>query len=146
MKKIVLVGPWGSSEEGENWSFKGEGKISKIIITHGECIDSIGFVSHDEDGNALHSSRFGGFGGDYTEVNLDVDVEELKCISGTIGWFDSRVVVTSLSFATDVNKFGPFGTENGTHFSLPISKATFAGFYGRASDYVHAIGVYLKPT
>nr|XP_043613897.1 mannose/glucose-specific lectin-like [Erigeron canadensis] len=145
MKKILLVGPWGSSSEGEHWSFKAEGKITKLIITHGECIDSIGFASQDDEGNTIHSHRFGGFGGDYAEVNIDVDVEELNCISGTIGWFDSRLVVTSIAFATAVNTFGPFGRENGTHFSVPISKASFAGFYGRSSDYLHAIGVYLKP-
>ncbi|CAI9296858.1 unnamed protein product [Lactuca saligna] len=144
MKKIALIGPWGGSD-GENWSFKAEGKITKIFINHGEVIDSIGFVSLDDDGNHLHSQRFGGYGGDYTEVHIDNDVEELNEISGTVGWFDGKIVVTSLSFATDVNKFGPFGRENGTHFSLPISKASFAGFYGRSSDYLHAIGVYLRP-
>ncbi|GJV54991.1 retrotransposon protein, putative, ty1-copia subclass [Tanacetum coccineum] len=30
----------------------------------------------------------------------------LKCISGTFGWFDSQLIVTSLAFSTDVNKFG----------------------------------------
>ncbi|KAI3779059.1 hypothetical protein L2E82_08517 [Cichorium intybus] len=145
MKKIALIGPWGGSD-GENWSFKAEGKITKIIISHGECIDSIGFASQDEDGNNLHSQPYGGFGGDYTEVHIDIDVEELNGISGTIGWFDGKIVVTSLAFTTNVNKFGPFGRENGTHFSLPISKASFAGFYGRSSDYLHAIGVYLRPT
>ncbi|PWA36959.1 jacalin-like lectin domain-containing protein [Artemisia annua] len=145
MKKILLVGPWGGSE-GENWSFKAEGKITKIFINHGECIDAIGFASQEDDSNVLHSQRFGDSGGDYAEVHIDIDVEELNCISGTTGWFDSKLVVTSLAFSTDVNKFGPFGRENGTHFSLPISKASFAGFYGRSSDYLHAIGVYLKPT
>lgn len=66
-KKIALIGPWGGSD-GENWSFKAEGKITKIFINHGEVIDSIGFVSLDDDGNHLHSQRFGGYGGDYTEV------------------------------------------------------------------------------
>ncbi|KAI7728126.1 hypothetical protein M8C21_011005 [Ambrosia artemisiifolia] len=144
MKKFALIGPWGSSD-GQQWSFKAEGKITKIIINHGACIDAIGFASQDDDGNVLHSPKFGGYGGDYTEVNIDIDVEELNCISGTIGWFDSKEVVTSLSFSTDVNKFGPFGTESGTHFSVPISKARFAGFYGRFSDYIDAIGVYLNP-
>lgn len=73
-------------------------------------------------------------------------MEELTCISGTIGWFDNKEVVTSLSFATDVNKFGPFGRENGRHFSLPIAKASFAGFFGTSSDYLHGIGAYLRPT
>ncbi|KAI3730646.1 hypothetical protein L1987_61818 [Smallanthus sonchifolius] len=145
MKKFALSGTWGSSD-GQNWSFKAHGKITKIIINHGECIDAIGFASQDDDGNIHHSPKFGGYGGDYTEVNIDIDVEELNCLSGTIGWFDSKLVVTSLSFSTGVNKFGPFGRENGTHFSVPISKARFAGFYGRCSDFVVAIGVYLNPT
>ncbi|KAJ0537721.1 putative jacalin-like lectin domain-containing protein [Helianthus annuus] len=144
-KKIALIGPWGSSD-GQHWSFKAEGKITKIIINHGEVIDAIGFASQDDEGNVLHSPKYGGYGGDYTEVNIDIDVEELNCMSGTIGWFDSKLVVTSLSFSTDVNKFGPFGVENGTHFSVPISKARFAGFFGRSSDYLDAIGVYLNPT
>ncbi|KAI3733867.1 hypothetical protein L6452_13325 [Arctium lappa] len=144
-KKLAVIGPWGSNSDGENWSFKAEGKITKILINHGDIIDSIGFASQDDDGNLLHSNRFGGFGGDPSEVNIDLDVEELNGIRGTIGYFDSQMVVTSLSFSTEVNKFGPFGRENGTHFSIPISKASFAGFYGRSGDYLHAIGVYIKP-
>lgn len=56
-----------------------------------------------------------------------------------------RMVVTSLSYSTDLHKFGPFGKENGNHLSLSVAKASFAGFFGRSSKYLDAIGVYLLP-
>lgn len=60
----MLVGPWGGLN-GENWSFKASGKIIKISISLGHCIDSISFTTQDDDGNVHRSKKFGGLGGDH---------------------------------------------------------------------------------
>ncbi|KAJ4828065.1 hypothetical protein Tsubulata_020839 [Turnera subulata] len=42
-------------------------------------------------------------------------------------------------------KYGPFGIQQGTHFSFPLAGGKVVGFHGRSSWHLDSIGVYLKP-
>lgn len=54
------------------------------------------------------------------------------------------VVVRSLCFYTNHTKYGPFGSNSGTSFSIPMEGGAIVGFHGRAGQFLDAIGVYAK--
>jgi len=53
-------------------------------------------------------------------------------------------LVRSLSFESNKKTYGPFGVEQGTYFSVPMTGAKIVGFHGRCGWYLDAIGVYMK--
>ncbi|KAL4573073.1 hypothetical protein LXL04_019866 [Taraxacum kok-saghyz] len=148
--KFIRVGTWGKQGEASpqnHWSFELEKnhKLVKITIDHGDLIYSLMFTT--KCGGVFHTSnKIGGWnGGDtVTEVNF-VNDEEIICIDGTVGNRDGNVVISSLSFKTDLGIHGPFGSPTETVFSLPWNKGSLVGFYGLAGYYIDSIGVYLKP-
>ena len=40
--------------------------------------------------------------------------------------------------------YGPYGSEQGTPFSVPMENGEIVGFHGFEGSYVIAIGVYVK--
>ncbi|CAN0906601.1 Jacalin-related lectin 3 [Linum grandiflorum] len=50
-------------------------------------------------------------------------------------------MVRSLTFETNKTKYGPYGVEQGTYFSLPTNGGKIVSFHGRGDWYVDAIGI-----
>ncbi|KAI3519911.1 hypothetical protein L1887_09131 [Cichorium endivia] len=152
-RRITRIGLLGSSTGGSPWSLQLDShqKLRKITIDHEDWIYSIGFTTEDFSGSLDSSQHHGGgggrSGGRISEVNFDVN-EELTGILGTVGVTTGRyanyIVISSLCFITTKNKYGPFGKETGTHFSVSWDVGSFAGFYGRAGFYLDGLGCYLK--
>ncbi|KAK2652609.1 hypothetical protein Ddye_012465 [Dipteronia dyeriana] len=140
----IKEGPWGGPG-GTIWSYEPNGGIVEIIIKHGSIIDSLSFKSAGANKEAESSSNFGGQGGSKTHISIDWPREYLMSISGTVGKFGTvESCVESLTFYTNWHTHGPFGSSKGTHFSLPVENRVIVGFYGRAHDYMDAIGVYQR--
>ncbi|KAF5784291.1 putative jacalin-like lectin domain-containing protein [Helianthus annuus] len=139
----VRVGPWGGSGGGP-WEFIPDGRISQISIRSGSVVDAIYFVFTDRSGNNYRSLHFGGPGGFLHEIPLPIG-EEIIRISGRYGVFDGTTVITSLTFKTNRNTYGQYGTDGGTDFSLPITKGRIIGFYGMHGSLLDNIGVILCP-
>ncbi|GLT33911.1 hypothetical protein SLA2020_084640 [Shorea laevis] len=140
----IKVGPWGG-EGGTNWSYHPKAEIIEIIIRSGWAIDCISFKCNDMN-SSEDSLRFGGDGGGEHKVSIDWPSEYLTCISGTFGQFFSvGVLLRSLRFQTNRNKYGPYGWEVGYRFTLPIEGGSIVGFHGRAGTYLDAIGFYIEP-
>lgn len=60
------MGPWGG-QQGEPWAYKPDGRLTEIIVRHGEAIDTLLFKSESCDGFPVeHSQKFGGRGGNRT--------------------------------------------------------------------------------
>lgn len=80
------------------------------------------------------------------QVKFDYPNEILTKIHGYYGSFNhlGPNLVRSLSFESNKKTYGPFGVEQGTYFSVPLTGAKIVGFHGRCGWYVDAIGVYLK--
>ncbi|KAA8518148.1 hypothetical protein F0562_015622 [Nyssa sinensis] len=147
LEGCISVGPWGGSS-GNEWHYKATSDITKIIITHGGAIDSILFKSDNDDGSMEYSNKFGGKGGSRTDkVDIDSPLEYLTGISGTYGSFKlfGPMAITSLEFQTNLTKYGPFGNQSGSIFSLPMEGGVIVGFHGRARQFLEAIGVYVRP-
>ncbi|KAK2652836.1 hypothetical protein Ddye_012692 [Dipteronia dyeriana] len=155
----IEVGPWGGLG-GTRWSYMPKGGIKEIIINHGVIIESLSFRSVCANKESESSSKFGGEGGkstlqmkkgrNKTQISIDWPEEYLTSISGTVknnnaeSYNNTESVVESLTFYTNWRTHGPFGSEKGTHFSLPFENRVILGFHGRAKEYMDAIGVYQK--
>lgn len=142
----IAAGPWGG-QSGYLWDDGVYSTVRQIVIATGAGIDSIQF-EYDKNGRSIWSDKHGGTGGIKTDkIKLDHPIEFLISISGHSGPLreGDPVVVRSLSFESNRQKYGPFGTEQGTPFSLPISGGKLVGFHGRSSWYLDAIGVYVMP-
>lgn len=66
-------------------------------------------------------------------------------ISGTVGTYDGCAVVMSISFVTNQNRYGPYGTNSGNHFSYDGKGGVIVGFRGNVDKFLSAIGVYVMP-
>ncbi|KAL7617013.1 hypothetical protein Lser_V15G03296 [Lactuca serriola] len=139
----VQVGPWGGNGGVNPWTFMPDGRIYKIRISAGACVDSIRFTYIDHDNVKHHSETYGGDGGGPYKFTLGDD-ENLIAISGTVGEFDSYTVIRSLSFVTNKKSHGPYGTNEGTGFSLRVSEGRFGGFSGNYGAYLDSLSVILN--
>ncbi|KAI3748736.1 hypothetical protein L6452_12021 [Arctium lappa] len=128
-------------------------KLRKITVDHKDWIYSMIFTTENFNGSLHSSKRYGGNsgynGGEISEINFVAD-EQITGILGTVGVSNGRhagfTVISSLSFVTNKKTDGPFGKENGTHFSVPWDVGSFAGIYGRGGLYLDGLGCYLKGT
>ncbi|KAF9663135.1 hypothetical protein SADUNF_Sadunf17G0006900 [Salix dunnii] len=75
-------------------------------------------------------------------IEIDGLSEHLTSISGTYGNYAIMVLITSLSFITNLTTYGPFGNATGTSFSIPIEGPVVIGFHGRGRHYLDAIGIH----
>ncbi|XP_009768640.1 putative late blight resistance protein homolog R1A-3 isoform X2 [Nicotiana sylvestris] len=142
----ILMEPRGGTG-GLQWNYMLKSPIKEILITHGDCIDSIMFRTVTEQGTTIDSPKFGGDGGRRDKVVIEATLlEYLTGIKGTFGLCGSHSVIKSLCFITNAKNYGPFGSEaGGTPFSLVIREGgAIVGFHGRCGAYLDAIGVYLQ--
>lgn len=80
------------------------------------------------------------------QIKLDYPNEYLTSIDGYYGSLNymGPIFIRSLSFETNKKIYGPYGVEQGTYFSLPVTGAKIVGFHGRYGWYLDSIGVHLR--
>ncbi|XP_011015046.1 PREDICTED: mannose/glucose-specific lectin-like isoform X3 [Populus euphratica] len=143
---IISLGPWGGLG-GDRWSYRASGGITEIVLRVEGNIKSISF----KDASGLVSGTFGGTGNDPNDRGKEKKIaiqwpsEHLKSISGTCGRCKGLLVITSLSFITNLTTYGPFGTAARETFSIPIADSTVVGFHGRCGYYLDALGIFVTP-
>ncbi|KAI3738652.1 hypothetical protein L2E82_28717 [Cichorium intybus] len=142
-EEYITCGPWGGWQ-GKDWIYIPEGFIKTITIAHGIVIDSIKFEV-ESSSDEIQRSFFGGNGGRADTIFIDSPNEYLTSISGTVGSFAGSDVVMSLRFQTNQKRYGPFGSDKGTHFSFDGKGGVIIGFHGRFGSFIDAIGIYLMP-
>ncbi|CAO2835858.1 unnamed protein product [Amaranthus hypochondriacus] len=149
---IESYGPYGSKlpnnfcmqlEDGE--------RITKIKLTHGWIMDSIGFVIA-KPGKDFANVNFGGVGGSQSEITLR-NGEYLIRISGTYGYDKGRKQdeIGSLKIHTNLCPagYGPYGlaldVETAYDFSSPhLIDGPIVGVFGRSNNHLESIGVLSK--
>ncbi|CAH1424393.1 unnamed protein product [Lactuca virosa] len=139
----IHVGPWGGNGGVKPWTFIPNGRISQICISASGCVDSIRFTYIDHQGIQKYSERYGGDGGSAHMVTF-IDDEHFIGITGTVGVYERYTVIKSLSFLTNKMNYGPYGTNQGTSFSLPVAKGSFRGFSGNYGAYIDSFSVILQ--
>lgn len=80
-------------------------------------------------------------------MKLGYPDEYLTSINGYYGKLNEwgPQLVRSLTLKSNKRTYGPFGVEEGTAFSFPMTGVKIVGFHGVAGWYLDAIGVHLKP-
>lgn len=80
------------------------------------------------------------------QIKLDYPNEFLTSVDGYYGSLNQfgPIFIRSLSFESNKKMYGPFGVEQGTYFSLPVTGAKIVGFHGRYGWHIDAIGVHLR--
>ena len=70
--------------------------------------------------------------------------EYIKEISGTFGRVGNmaNIVITSLRFLTNENNEYNSGCATGEAFKIQLHEGSILGFFGRAGDFLDAIGIY----
>jgi len=69
--------------------------------------------------------------------------EYIKEISGTFGRLGNMAnIVTSLRFLTNENNEYNSGCATGEAFKIQLHEGSILGFFGRAGDFLDAIGIY----
>ncbi|KAL4579591.1 hypothetical protein LXL04_015744 [Taraxacum kok-saghyz] len=138
----VEVGPWGGKGGYNPFSHRPEGRISEIRLRTGGCVDSIRITRTDASRTKHHSETYGGDGGSAHTITF-ADDEYLIGISGTVGTYVGITVITSLAFQTNKKTTEHYGTNQGTSFSLPVSKGHIVGFTGNYGDFLDSFGLIL---
>nr|WRQ20294.1 jacalin-related lectin 4-like [Citrullus colocynthis] len=141
------LGEYGG-EGGDPWdeSFR---IVKQLVINHGQWIDSIQMEYEDQNGELVWSKRHGGNGGSQSEIALESD-EHLVLVHGYYSdirkWGIAATVIRSLTLKTNKRIYGPFGIEDGTKFSFPLTGLKVVGFHGRSGLYLDAIGLSVQTT
>ncbi|KAF5202819.1 Jacalin-related lectin [Thalictrum thalictroides] len=149
--KPICLGPWGGAG-GSKWSTHNkigdEGKLAGIVINYGERIDAIMFKVVQNDGSKTYTKQFGvNYCIKTYKIDIDYPHEYFKSISGYYGRLNPNDPVTlrSLTFVTNVTKYGPIGPEDGAYFTLPMEGGVITGFHGKCGGQLDSIGVYIMP-
>lgn len=145
-KNFVSVGPWGG-QGGHKWDDGVYSTVRQVEVAHGAGIDSIK-VQYDRNGTPEWEEKHGGTGGAKVDtIRLDYPDEFLTSFHGTYGSLQEwgAIFVRSLTFRSNKRTYGPYGIEEGTFFSFPITQGKIVGFHGKCGWYLDAIGVHLEP-
>ncbi|KAL9237598.1 hypothetical protein vseg_012126 [Gypsophila vaccaria] len=145
-------GPYGTDSP-QNYSMilRQDESIKEVIVRHGFIVDAIGFVVADKSG-ATSTTIFGGSSGTETKISLQSG-EYVSHISGTYGKYtysESNAVVATLRVHTNLKPegYGPFGrgeyVQNPLSFSSTVGSSRVVGVFGRHSNYLDSVGVYLS--
>ncbi|KAJ4765566.1 Mannose-binding lectin superfamily protein [Rhynchospora pubera] len=68
---------------------------------------------------------------DAMSINLQIN-EYITNVRGHIAPWGNTLQVRSLTFATNLNTYGPYGTQEGVPFKLPAVGDRVVGFFARA--------------
>ncbi|XAR61711.1 hypothetical protein NMG60_11016212 [Bertholletia excelsa] len=143
-KRIITYGAWGGNG-GTMFDDGVHTGVKQILLSRNVGIVSIR-VQYDQDGEDIWGSKNGGTGGFKSErITFDYPYEILTHISGYYGpaMIMGPTVIRSLSFHTTKTKYGPFGEEQGQHFTTNLKEGKIVGFHGRKGLFLDAIGVHV---
>lgn len=141
-------GPWGGSG-GKHWDDGVFSTVTKVNVHTGndeKVVRAVKFKYMKRDGDSVWSLLHG-YSGTVNEIKLDYPSEEIVGIEGYHGAVQGRdgsEAITSITFHTNMRKYGPFGEEVGTYFSSTLYGGKVVGFSGRSGSYLNAIGVHME--
>ncbi|XP_027091225.1 uncharacterized protein [Coffea arabica] len=145
-KHSISVGPWGG-QDGYHWDDGVYSTVRQLVIAHGAGIDCIQ-IEYDRNGTSMWSEKHGGNGGaKIDKVRLDYPNEFLTSIHGFYGSLQEwgPIFIRSLTFESNKRSYGPYGIEQGTYFTFPMTQGKIVGFHGNCGWFLDAIGVHLEP-
>nr|CAD1819853.1 unnamed protein product [Ananas comosus var. bracteatus] len=127
-------GPWGGTG-GTPFDTKAAQQILGFEVWYDDCVTGIRF-KYQQDDEIKWSKVFGSTSGGRHDK-----VQTTNTITGIHGT-ESTEVVQSLSFVTSAGTYGPYGSKHGNPFD---ATGVIVGFFGRSSEQLDAIGVWIDP-
>ncbi|CAN6319698.1 unnamed protein product [Urochloa humidicola] len=146
MGGVVKIGPWGGEGGRDGDIPEGMPEPHRLEAITVPAVHAISFAYIDGQGRRHHVGPWGGNGGDPYVIRLEPS-EFVTEVSGTFAYIGTQPTdaVTSLTFVTNLSKYGPFGDVDGTPFSVPVRDGgSIVGLFGRDWGYIDAIGVYVR--
>ncbi|CAO2142316.1 unnamed protein product [Urochloa humidicola] len=146
---IARIGPWGGDGKVLHDIKEKPHHLQRVTIFSGTIINSLEYLYSDHNGQQHTAGPWGGCGGTGRKIHLEPE-EFIVKVSGTFHpcrWDRSiPSVVSSLTLATSTGKsHGPFGTELGAAFNVPVqSNSRIVGFFAHGENYIEAIGAYVR--
>nr|ASR74827.1 mannose-binding lectin [Morus alba var. multicaulis] len=146
--QTIAVGLWGGPG-GSAWDDGSYTGIREINLSRGDAIGAFSVI-YDLNGQPFTGPTHPGNEPTFKTVKITLDFpnEFLVSVSGYTGVLPrlatGKDVIRSLTFKTNKKTYGPYGTEEGTPFSLPIENGLIVGFKGRSGYVVDAIGFHLS--
>lgn len=139
-------GPWGGNGGRARDIKVAPQSLESVTIRSGSVVDSLAFSFKDGNGRHHTAGPWGSDGGSGKTIKLG-PTEFVTEVSGTFGSFGALSnVLTSLTLVTNCGSYGPFGKRQGSPFKTTMqSNSSIVGFFGRAGQFVDAIGVYVLP-
>ncbi|KAK8960958.1 hypothetical protein KSP40_PGU015189 [Platanthera guangdongensis] len=141
-------GPWGGVN-GKPFDDGLNETVKKILLSRKDKFISSIQIEYEFHGEVISSATRGSLGLEELihRVHFGAPEEYLMQITGYLYYVDgdeSNVAITSLTFITNKQKYGPVGEEIGTFFSSPVASGKIRGFFGRSWKYLSAIGVHME--
>lgn len=153
----VVNGPWGGS--GGQDFYDGRGDVVEILVNFSKVAVTTLQVTYEQCGTRFEGAPHGGAGGDSwksqigigknlgeesSKLCLEFPEEFLLQVKGTYGPIPSRTsdAVTSLTFVTNKQTYGPYGVPSGQEFETPATGVV--GFFGKAGARLDQLGVFTK--
>ncbi|XP_066361901.1 uncharacterized protein [Miscanthus floridulus] len=143
------TGPWGGSAGIARDINEKPWRLESLTISYLGLIDAFSFSYTDQAGKKHSIGPWGeGYHHDKIEtIRFDIS-EFVEEVSGAYGSHSGNVLVTSLTFVTNIRTYGPFG--NAHHQNVPATPFRFkadkdsriVGFHGRSGKHLYSIGVY----
>uniref|UniRef100_I1R0K4 Jacalin-type lectin domain-containing protein n=2 Tax=Oryza glaberrima TaxID=4538 RepID=I1R0K4_ORYGL len=145
---LTKIGPWGGNR-GRLYDIQvAPHHLESIkVCSDMAAIHSFEFTYSDHNGKKHTAGPWGGYDGNNVHMIQLGPSEFLVEVSGTFGRYHHALnIITSLTFVTNAQSYGPYGQREGTPFHISVqSSGCIVGFFGRAGWYVDAIGIYVKP-
>ncbi|CAH8357627.1 unnamed protein product [Eruca vesicaria subsp. sativa] len=144
-KKLKAVG----GDEGASWDDGAFDGVKKIQV--GQNVDGVSFVAVEYENGSQKVL------GDGHGKKSALGVETFELADGeyitSVGVYYDKVhaegrgvtLVSSLIFKTNKQESQPFGMTGGEFVELKEEGNKIVGFHGKASDWIHQIGVYVAP-
>jgi len=120
-------------------------RLESMTIRVKDVIESIAFSYVDQAGVNQNSGPWGGVTASPNTIQLGPS-ETVNMVSGTCGTYQGINLVATITFHTNIQIYGPFGTQqsNPTPFSVSTNaNEGVVGFFGRSGKLVDALGVYV---
>ncbi|KAG0567096.1 hypothetical protein KC19_7G109700 [Ceratodon purpureus] len=156
LEGVKVQGPWGSPTNGREF-FDMATSITGIELRYSEGVGPVGLfkVTYELLGKTFTRESYviSGYGQILEKIKFQPEIEYIKQITGFVsnqlvtdrtGKRNTIKIVSSLTFFTNIKKYGPFGVETGTKFASDIGSRVI-GFYGRAGNMLDSLGIITVP-
>ena len=116
--------------------------IKRIVISHGQSIDSIQVDYELLWGDILQGDKHGGDGGSADTIELEEGEVIIQVHAKTSDVYLDQISFTSLKLDGTYVTHGPYGNTQGPEQSVSVYGKVI-GFYGNGGDVLDALGIFL---